>query len=49
MPRLMRKMNHFTAQALAGVIEDLDLSYDLVDGTNNPTNVKQLPFTAKAT
>ncbi len=43
-PRLMRKLNHFEAQALAGVIEDLDLSYDLVDGTKNPTNIKQLPY-----
>ena len=42
-PRLMRKMNHAEAQALAGVIEDLDLSYDLVDGTQNPTNIKDLP------
>ena len=43
-PRLMRKMNHSGEQALAGVIEDLELSYDLVDGTKNPTNVKDLPF-----
>jgi prepilin-type N-terminal cleavage/methylation domain-containing protein len=45
-PRLMRAINHATPQALAGVIEDLELSYDLVDGVNNPTNVKSLPFTA---
>jgi prepilin-type N-terminal cleavage/methylation domain-containing protein len=44
-PRLMRAVNHAPPQALAGVIEDLEVSYDLVDGTNNPTNVKQLPFT----
>jgi type II secretory pathway pseudopilin PulG len=43
-PRLMRKLNLSGEQALAGVIEDLDLSYDLVDGTKNPTNVKDLPF-----
>jgi hypothetical protein len=46
-PRLMRKLNHTAEQALAGVIEDLDMSYDLVDGTKNPTNVKDLPYPAE--
>jgi Tfp pilus assembly protein PilW len=45
-PRLMRQFNFFPPQALAGVIEDLDLSYDLVDGTYNPVNVKSLPYDA---
>ena len=45
-PRLMRAVNHFPATALAGVIEDLELSFDLVDGVVNPTNVKDLPYTA---
>jgi hypothetical protein len=44
-PRLMRALNMFNPQALAGVIEDLTLSYDLVDGVYNPTNVKTLPYT----
>ena len=44
-PRLMRKINNFDAQALAGVVEDLDLTYDLVDGVNNPTEKTTLPFT----
>ena len=44
-PRLTRVVNHFTPQALAGVVEDLDLTYDLVDGANNPTNVTSLPYT----
>ena len=44
-PRLMRKVNNFTAQALAGAIEDLDLTYDLVDGAVNPSAVPQLPWT----
>lgn len=44
-PRLMRVVNHFTPQALAGVIEDLDLTYDLVDGMINPSAVPSLPFT----
>ncbi len=39
-PRLMRAVNMWPPQALAGVIEDLTLSYDLVDGVYNPTNVK---------
>jgi len=44
-PRLTRLVNHFTPQALAGVVEDLDLSYDLVDGVINPTAITSLPFT----
>jgi type II secretory pathway pseudopilin PulG len=48
-PRLTRQLNHFTAQALAGVVEDLDLTYDLVDGTVNPAGVKSLPFTIVGT
>ena len=48
-PHLMRLVNHcpasttdcpyFAPQALAGIVEDLDLNYDLVDGVNNPANV----------
>lgn len=45
-PRLQRVLNHFPKTPLAGVIEDLDLSYDLVDGVNNPVEVENLPFTA---
>jgi len=44
-PRLMRKLNQFAGQALVGIVEDLELSYDLVDGTTNPTNVRNLPYT----
>ncbi len=44
-PRLTRMLNHNPAQALAGVVEDLDITYDLVDGTVNPTQVNSLPFT----
>jgi prepilin-type N-terminal cleavage/methylation domain-containing protein len=44
-PRLARLVNHFEPQALAGIVEDLDLTYDLVDGVNNPINVPSLPFT----
>lgn len=43
-PRLMRKVNNFTAQALAGVIEDLDFTFDLVDGINNPVAIPSLPY-----
>ena len=45
MPRLTRRLNHFPPQALAGVVEDLNISYDLVDGSTNPTGVASLPFT----
>jgi prepilin-type N-terminal cleavage/methylation domain-containing protein len=47
-PRLVRQLNHFTPQALAGVVEDLDLTYDLVDGTNNPAEIPSLPYTDTA-
>lgn len=42
-PRLMRRYNMGTPQALAGVVEDLQLTYDLVDGQVNPTNIADLP------
>lgn len=45
-PRLMRAINMAPAQALAGVVEDLQLSYDLVDGSTNPTNINDVPFTS---
>jgi prepilin-type N-terminal cleavage/methylation domain-containing protein len=38
-PRLMRMTNLGTPRALAGVVEDLKITYDLVDGVNNPTNL----------
>jgi hypothetical protein len=44
-PRLVRQVNHFAAQVLAGVVEDLDLTYDLVDGVNNPAGIPSLPYT----
>jgi prepilin-type N-terminal cleavage/methylation domain-containing protein len=36
--RLMRRVNHFEAQALAGVVDDLTIRYDLVDDRVNPVN-----------
>ena len=53
-PRLTRQLNHggcplcparFNPQALAGVVEDLDLTYDLYDGVTNPVAVTSLPYT----
>ena len=43
-PRLTRIYNHYSPQALAGVVEDLDLSYDVVDAATNPTLVRSLPY-----
>ena len=43
-PRLMRVLNNFPPQALAGVVEDLQFTYDLVDETTNPSNVDSVPF-----
>ncbi|MGH9141871.1 MAG: hypothetical protein ACRD2I_12130, partial [Vicinamibacterales bacterium] len=48
-PRLTRVLNHFTPQALAGVVEDLDLTYDLYDGTVNPTAVTGFPYSLNGT
>jgi type II secretory pathway pseudopilin PulG len=45
-PRLTRRLNMYTPQALAGVVEDLNLTYDLVDGVTNPTLIPSLPYTA---
>lgn len=44
-PRLMRVVNNSTPQALAGVVEDLQFTYDLVDGTTNPVNILDVPYT----
>jgi Tfp pilus assembly protein PilW len=45
-PRLVRKVNNYEPQALAGVVEDLQLTYDVVDGVNNPTKLDTLPYTS---
>jgi type II secretory pathway pseudopilin PulG len=39
-PRLMRRINNRPGRAVALILQDLQLSYDLVDGDTNPTNVK---------
>jgi type II secretory pathway pseudopilin PulG len=39
-PRLTRRVNNRAGEVLALVLEDLQLSYDLVDGVTNPTNIK---------
>jgi hypothetical protein len=40
MPRLIRQINLDAGSAIALVLEDIQLSYDLVDGAANPTNIK---------
>jgi hypothetical protein len=35
-PRLMRRVNMFTPQALAGVVDDLNITYDLMDDSIYP-------------
>jgi hypothetical protein len=40
MPRLIRRVNNRPGDAVALVLENLQLSYDLVDGAANPTNIK---------
>ena len=49
LPRLYRAVNFSTPQALAGVLESLDLSYDVVDGEENPTDLATLPVTISGT
>jgi Tfp pilus assembly protein PilW len=44
-PRMMRAVNFNTPAALAGAVEDLTITYDLVDGDVNPTGVVNLPYT----
>jgi prepilin-type N-terminal cleavage/methylation domain-containing protein len=44
-PRLARRVGSAAGQALAGAIEDLDLSYDLVDGVTNPVAQTTVPVT----
>ena len=44
-PHLMRQLNNFAPSALAGIVEDLELSYDVVDGSVNPVDLKTLPYT----
>jgi hypothetical protein len=39
MPRLIRRINNKTGEAVALVLDNLQLSYDLVDGVTNPTNI----------
>lgn len=39
-PRLIRQINNNLGQVVGLVLENLQLSYDLVDGVTNPTNVK---------
>lgn len=39
MPRLIRRINNRNGEPIALVLEDLQLTYDLVDGLTNPTNV----------
>jgi hypothetical protein len=42
-PRLIRRVNAGGELAIARGVENLQLSYDLVDGTTNPTNVPTPP------
>jgi hypothetical protein len=44
-PRLVRQQNAMAPQALAGVVEDMGFTYDLVDGQVNPVQIESLPYT----
>jgi hypothetical protein len=43
LPRLMRQVNGSAAQAIALGVENLQLTYDFVDGVTNPTNRETIP------
>jgi hypothetical protein len=43
-PRLMQRLNFHTPTALAGAVEDLQFTYDLVDGEYDPVGVNDLPY-----
>jgi prepilin-type N-terminal cleavage/methylation domain-containing protein len=42
-PRLTKVLNYNAPTALAGVVEDLNITYDMVDGVTNPINMTYLP------
>lgn len=42
-PELMREVNFSAPEAVAEGIEDLQASYDFIDGVNNPTDQKTTP------
>jgi Tfp pilus assembly protein PilW len=48
-PRLARRLNLGAGQPLAGAIEDLELTYDLVDGATNPVAQPVVPVTIAGT
>jgi prepilin-type N-terminal cleavage/methylation domain-containing protein len=43
LPRLIRQINLFPGRAVALVMENLQLTYDLVDGVTNPANLPTIP------
>jgi hypothetical protein len=43
LPRLSRRVNMGDKLAIAMGVENLQVTYDLVDGTTNPTNVEDVP------
>jgi hypothetical protein len=42
-PRLTKVQNFLAPLALAGVVEDMNITYDMVDSVTNPINVTYLP------
>lgn len=43
LPRLVRRVNMGDRLAIAMGVENLQITYDLVDGVTNPTNVEEIP------
>jgi Tfp pilus assembly protein PilW len=48
LPRLMRQVNGSAPQAIALGVENMQLTYDFVDGVGNPTNVEDVPVANSA-
>lgn len=43
MPRLSRQINNFAARPVALVLENVQFSFDIVDGVTNPANLATVP------
>jgi hypothetical protein len=43
LPRLVRRINMGDTLAIAMGVENLQITYDIIDGVTNPTNLEALP------
>jgi hypothetical protein len=43
LPRLVRQINNFPGRPVALVLDNMQISYDIVDGVTNPANLPTIP------